>query len=150
MKWPNDLLCQGRKLAGILIEMASEGQQVKHLVVGIGVNVNQRSFDDPLRAIATSLSLQRGRAVGRAQVLVQLLWQLEQQIERLIAGDTAQLLREWEGLAPWIGQKVAVRGIDESVEGTARGVSPSGALLLLDDDTGQVKEVMAGDLHLGC
>lgn len=146
LKWPNDVLCAGRKLSGILVEMATEEARVAHVVVGIGLNVNQQSFPGELSGIATSLRAAAAREFPRAEVLATVLLALERSIERIYQGDRAALLAEWEERACHLGREIEVRGRDGSVRGVALGISPSGALIVRDA-AGRRQEVLAGDVQ---
>lgn len=143
LKWPNDVLHSGRKLAGILVEAASQGPQLKYIVLGLGVNVNQTEFPAPLADTATSLQLTTGQPLDRGEVLAALLGRLEVWIDRLQHQADAVIPR-WESFAPWLGQRVNVTNGGTTVTGTALSLSPGGALRLRDDD-GAVHEILAGD-----
>jgi BirA family biotin operon repressor/biotin-[acetyl-CoA-carboxylase] ligase len=147
LKWPNDLLIAGKKLSGVLLEMSTEVDRVSSLVVGIGININQGHFPEPLDQTATSLRLQLGRAVDRQAILIAALESLERHIDRLYRGEQAALLREWEMHADWIGREVAVGCGEGPVHGVALGVDEDGALLLRGAD-GATQRLVAGDLYL--
>ena len=83
IRWPNDLLLSGRKMGGILTELNAEVTRVRHAVIGIGLNVHQPSFPPELTLLATSLKLETGREWSRQDLLVALLHQLHNEIERL-------------------------------------------------------------------
>lgn len=148
VKWPNDLLWEGRKLCGVLSEMATEGGRIQHLVVGIGLNVNQWDFDPWIDRVATSMRRICGMTLSRSAVLVELLGQIEAYLELLLLGKTEQVLDEWRGLASWVGGPVSVRSGNREIKGRAVGLTPHGALRVLDDN-GREHEVVAGDIALG-
>lgn len=147
VKWPNDLLCDGRKLCGILVEMAAELDRVIHVVVGVGINVNQRRFPGELEPIATSLARELGRTVSRPAVLAAVLAGLESWLDALLAGATERVLDEWTQLADWLGQRVTVLSANQQLRGIALGIDRDGALRLRDD-RGEEHRVLAGDVHL--
>lgn len=126
LKWPNDLLLGGRKFCGILTEMNSEATQVRHLVVGIGINVNQAKFPAELREIATSLRIETGTEWSRVELCGALLKSLDREY-RALANDpqTRQsILRRFEASSTSVrGQKISVEensdlnGITEGLDG---------------------------------
>lgn len=145
LKWPNDVLCSGRKVAGILVEAAAQRQQIKHVVLGIGVNVNQVDFPTELAARATSLSLASGKQwLDRAEVLALLLGRLEHWIDRLAHDAGHGVIERWSSFAPWLGSELRVTHGDSSITGTAIAVEPSGALRLRDEH-GHEQLVHCGD-----
>ena len=79
LKWPNDLLLSGKKFCGILTEMNAEATRVRHLVVGIGINVNQVKFPAELREIATSLRIETGTEWSRVELCAALLKSLDRE-----------------------------------------------------------------------
>jgi BirA family biotin operon repressor/biotin-[acetyl-CoA-carboxylase] ligase len=128
LKWPNDLLLSGRKFCGILTEMNAEATQVRHLVVGIGINVNQSKFPADLRELATSLRIDTGTEWSRVELCGALLKSLDREY-RALANDTGarkSILQRFEQNSSSVrGRKVRVEengGIDGITEGLdARG-----------------------------
>ncbi|PID38721.1 MAG: biotin--[acetyl-CoA-carboxylase] ligase [Proteobacteria bacterium] len=149
VKWPNDLLgTGGRKLCGILAEMSAELDRLHHIIIGVGVNVNQTRFGRGITA--TSLAREIRQPVSRAKVLVRVLAALEEWLDLLLEGGDEgrdRLLDEWLLLAePWLGQPVVVRGANDELTGVAAGIDTSGALLVEAD--GETHRVLAGDVTL--
>jgi BirA family biotin operon repressor/biotin-[acetyl-CoA-carboxylase] ligase len=97
LKWPNDLLLDGKKAAGILSESACQGGRLEHVIVGIGVNLNVAEFPPELAEIATSLGRVRGAAVDRAEFVARLCERLELWHDRFVAGD--DVIGAWKGFA---------------------------------------------------
>ena len=150
VKWPNDLLSRDRrKLCGILAEMSAELDRLHHIILGVGLNVNQRSFPRELSQ-ATSLRREVGRDVSRTDVLVALLASLELWLGELLEGGDEgrdRLLDEWLQLAdPWLGEAVEVQTGEGPLVGTAVGIDTSGALLL--EVEGETHRLLAGDVTL--
>src|SRR5687767_14804542 len=145
LKWPNDLLLdtpQGaRKAAGVLTEMASERDRIRHLVVGVGINVNGIAFPPELAGRATSLRLATGRVWDRGRLLLDLIDALEPAYDRFLTEGPADALARWRAHAP-LGHRVRV----DTVEGTALDVDPGGALLVRDD-TGRTHRIVSGELR---
>lgn len=138
IKWPNDVMFDGRKLGGILVEMRSAGGRPQELVVGIGLNVNHRAVDFPpeLRGTASSLHLAAGRGMLELEpVAAGLLTRLGRVAARLARGEWDGVVEEWEGLAPAArGCRVRVStgpgegAAREAFEGITRGLDVDGAL----------------------
>jgi BirA family biotin operon repressor/biotin-[acetyl-CoA-carboxylase] ligase len=143
VKWPNDLLYNRRKLAGILLETPGAS---RHVILGVGINVNVTVFPDELSG-STSLHLERGSAARRAAVLASVLNSLEDWIDRLVADGSQSIIEAWLGLADWIGQPIVVRQPEGDLSGVALGLAPSGALRLRTDD-GEEREIVAGTVEL--
>jgi BirA family biotin operon repressor/biotin-[acetyl-CoA-carboxylase] ligase len=146
LKWPNDLLASGRKLAGILTEAASQRDRVEHVIVGIGVNLNNAAFPDELSSIATSLRQERGgRAVDRAAFAAVLCERLELHVERFVESGAAAVAAAWRRHAAFFGARVRVTTGLAPVVGRAEGIDDDGALLLRLDD-GRLLRLHAGEL----
>lgn len=146
IKWPNDLLAGGRKLCGILAETA-EGARGRAVVLGVGVNLNERAFPEEMRDAATSVEGQTGRAPDAEDLLAALLRALALRYEALHApGGTDATLREWEAHSTYArDRRVRVRLDGETFQGTTRGLAPDGSLRV-ETDAGQLRTVSAGDV----
>lgn len=142
LKWPNDVLVNGRKLAGILTEMSTRGQRVQHIITGIGVNLGSRSFPPELGERATSLAL-LGVSIDRERFLAELLVSLEHWFERFFAGGVAALADAWLARADRSRVRAASGG--QAVEGAILGLDPDGCLLI-QDDAGARHRILAGDV----
>ncbi|MFB6308497.1 MAG: biotin--[acetyl-CoA-carboxylase] ligase [Haloarculaceae archaeon] len=138
IKWPNDVLVDERKLAGILTEMEGEADRVAWLVVGVGVNANVAADALPADVGATSLLLERGDPVDRRAFTQRLLEAFDELRE-----DHDRIVEEWREYAATLGQRVRVETPGGTVEGEAVDVTATGALVV---DTGSERvEVTAGD-----
>jgi BirA family transcriptional regulator, biotin operon repressor / biotin---[acetyl-CoA-carboxylase] ligase len=151
LKWPNDVLAGGgRKLAGILTEMASQRDRVEHVVVGIGVNVNVAAFPDELAATATSLRLARaGREVDAAAFAATLCARLERWIDEFVARGAAPVVEAWRAYASFLGREIRVSTSGAPLTGRAEDIAPDGALLLRAAD-GRLLRIHAGEILDGC
>ena len=135
LRWPNDLLLGPRKTGGILVEAQSESQTVAFAVVGIGINVHQRSFDASLATPATSLDLECGHVFGqrisRQALLVGLLKSLEREVSGLLDPGLRKLIpARVEGASSWVrGRRVEVHG-PQACTGATEGLDEHGFLLL--------------------
>lgn len=139
VKWPNDILVGGRKLAGMLAEMEAEADRVTFLNIGFGINVNNDPHPEEQRA--TSLKKLLKRPVSRAELLTTFLDDFS---KRLDAGPLEGVIDEWKTVAMTIGRPVRIATTRETTEGIAEDVDPSGALLVRRAD-GSLKRVISGD-----
>ena len=132
IKWPNDLLVGGRKIAGILTELAAEPDQVQWVVVGVGVNVNARSEDFPpeLRGQATSVLLERGQPAPRALFLAACLTLLEEWYDRHAEEGFEPIRQAWKARSVTLGREVLVQLDGREVVGRAEDLDAAGALLV--------------------
>jgi BirA family biotin operon repressor/biotin-[acetyl-CoA-carboxylase] ligase len=144
IKWPNDLVVKGRKLAGLLIETEAEGSRLAWAVAGIGINVRHRAedFSEEVRPLATSLFLATGRLYRRADVLVALLHALGRRLEQ----PFAEVREAWAASSLTLGQQVVLTTLRGRREGQAVGLDESGALLLRTG-AGEIETVTAGDMR---
>jgi len=131
LKWPNDLLIDGKKVCGILTEMNSEATQVRHIVVGIGINVNQPSFPPELQA--ASLRMVTGSEWSRVEVAAALLKSLDREYRGLLENRDAMqsIMRRFEQGSSWAyGRKVRIEESYSALEGTTAGLDARGFLQL--------------------
>jgi BirA family biotin operon repressor/biotin-[acetyl-CoA-carboxylase] ligase len=146
LKWPNDLLINGKKVGGILTEMYAEPNQIRFVVVGIGLNVNQEKFPGDLSVIATSLRAESGRSQSRLELLVRLLREFETDYNRFLAEGPASVIERFSEVSSYArGKRVRVTNGKDSFTGITAGLAPEG-LLLVKRDTGQQVTVIAGDV----
>src|SRR5437016_11079098 len=138
LKWPNDLMLAGKKLGGILTEMHAEPSQVRFVIVGIGLNVNQEKFPAELSAIGTSLRVQTGRLQSRMELLVRLLREFENDYNRFLREGAANVTERFESLSSYArGKRVTVSSGSENYYGVTAGLSPEG-LLRVEREGGKV------------
>jgi BirA family transcriptional regulator, biotin operon repressor / biotin---[acetyl-CoA-carboxylase] ligase len=129
LKWPNDVLIEGKKVCGILTEMNAEATRVRFIVVGIGINVNQTSFPEDLAAI--SLRQATGRDWSRVELVAALLKSLDREYSEIVASPSAQqsILRRFAQNSSWArGKRVSVTENGSSTEGTTEGLDDRGFL----------------------
>lgn len=129
LKWPNDILIDGKKVCGILTEMNAEATRVRYVVVGIGINVNQSSFPKELQA--TSLRMVTGSEWSRVEVAAALLKSLDREYRQLIGNPDAleSILRRFAEGSSWVyGKKVRIEENGSAFEGTTAGLDPRGFL----------------------
>jgi BirA family biotin operon repressor/biotin-[acetyl-CoA-carboxylase] ligase len=149
IKWPNDVLIGGRKIAGILAELSAELHLVRHVVLGIGVNVNLDGSDFPLelRPHATALSLECGHQLDRGALAAGVLRELDYDYDRLIRGEFEALADEWEAQCTTLGREVTIRAGTRSWRGRAESLDATGALLLRTHH-GHLERISGGDVML--
>jgi BirA family transcriptional regulator, biotin operon repressor / biotin---[acetyl-CoA-carboxylase] ligase len=131
LKWPNDVLISGKKVCGILTEMTAEATRVRHIVVGMGVNVNQPSFPEELLAEATSLRLSTGSEWSRVELTAALLKSLDREYRLLLEQKDARrsILERFAQQSSWArGKRVRVEENGSSLEGTTEGLDDRGFL----------------------
>jgi BirA family transcriptional regulator, biotin operon repressor / biotin---[acetyl-CoA-carboxylase] ligase len=146
LKWPNDLMLNGKKLGGILTEMHAEPNLVRFVIVGIGINVNQEKFPAELSATATSIRKESGRMSYRLELLARLLTQFESDYNRFLHEGPGFVVDRFESVSSFAkGRRVRVDTGAETYEGTTAGLSPEGLLLVARDNGARVT-VIAGDV----
>ena len=149
IKWPNDVLVDGKKVAGILTEMSAEPERVRHIVVGIGINVNMpaQAFPRDIRDASTSVMAILGRKVNRAEMLRHILAEFEGCYEALKSTDRRSILERWRGLSCTLGRTVKVSTFAGSMTGTAVDIDEDGRLIVESED-GVRRTVTAGDVSV--
>jgi BirA family transcriptional regulator, biotin operon repressor / biotin---[acetyl-CoA-carboxylase] ligase len=146
LKWPNDLLIGGKKTGGILTEMHAEPSQVRFVIVGIGLNVNQEKFPGELANIATSLRMESGKRQSRMELLVRLLREFESDYNRFLREGVSGVVERFETVSSYArGKRVRVSNGSESYVGTTAGLGPEG-LLQVEREDGRLMTVIAGDV----
>jgi BirA family biotin operon repressor/biotin-[acetyl-CoA-carboxylase] ligase len=149
IKWPNDILIGGKKVAGILTEMSAELDRVRHVIPGIGIDVNQdiSEFPPELRKIATSLKIESGESVSRAALAVEILRELDEDYARVCAGKFSGIADEWVEHCSTIGKDVTVLIGDRKIRGCAESLDDDGALILRTEH-GRLQRITGGDVTI--
>lgn len=148
IKWPNDILINGKKVVGILTEMDCEISQVNFVVLGIGINVNTKTFPAELDGIATSLFLESGKTFSRRYLVQAIMKKLENYYDIFLqAGSFAPLLGEYRKRCITMGKEVCVTG-KESFTATAMDVTPEGELVVKRLDNGKEEVVFSGEVSI--
>lgn len=146
IKWPNDALVNGRKVCGVLAEAMSAGSESLRLVLGVGVNLNHRSFPPELSETATSLAVETGERVAVEEFRDRLLEKIAQWYEVWRRGASASITDRWSRLSTYArGQRVVVTLEDEKLTGVTDGLTETGALRLVVDG-GAVRTILAGEV----
>ncbi|MFC1963766.1 biotin--[acetyl-CoA-carboxylase] ligase [Chloroflexota bacterium] len=146
LKWPNDVLANGKKVCGILLESNIFEGKVSYAIIGIGLNVNVEisSFSE-IPDTATSLSAEMGREMSRIDIIMSLLEHFERLYLKLPDGD--DIFQEWQRRLTTLGQKVKVTSGGSTLTGIAESVARDGSLLLRQAD-GSTTRIVAGDVTL--
>lgn len=147
IKWPNDLLISGRKVAGILTELGADMDRIHYLVIGIGINVNIRREDLPpeLNYPTTALQSELKRPVSRRRILQLCLEELESAYQGWIKNGFSPLRQQWKELSHTLGERVKVNLGEKVVEGLAEDLAEDGSLLLRQPD-GSLCRLVAGEV----
>ena len=150
LKWPNDVMIHQRKVAGLLLESAVQGEQLKHVIMGIGLNVNLRCehLPDSVRNSATSLFDELGQESNRVELLQSLLKNLEDAYDVFQAGSHNKVLETYRSLSETLGETVTVLGPNQEWTGKAIGITTTGELILKEQN--QTEHVIQSDdiIHL--
>ena len=149
IKWPNDLLMNGRKVSGILTEMQAEADGIHSVIIGIGINVNQQQSEFPveLQTIATSLAIETGTRHSREACMAAILAQFESLYSRYCESGFSEIKHLWEKHAISIGKVVTAVTARERITGTALGITDEG-VLLVKDESGSVHRIFSADIEI--
>lgn len=148
IKWPNDLLLNGKKICGILTELNAESDCINYLIIGIGINVNTPAFPEELNSIATSLAMEKKESVQRVALIQNLLERLEELYFLYLEEGFAPIKSRWESYAISIGKRVTIRQLSGSMTGLALGIDDTGVLLVQKDDGG-LEKIYSADIEIG-
>lgn len=151
IKWPNDVLIQGRKLCGVLCEMSVDMEGIQYAILGIGMNVNTpaENFPKELREIACSLFSVMGKTWRRSELLISILKEIDHQLSLVWKGEVDTILENWREGAHTLGKQIRVEMPNGSLlEGIAEDVNSQGALLVRDA-SGTLHTLHSGEVSLG-
>ena len=149
IKWPNDVLLKGRKVAGILAEMDAEQERIHVLILGIGVNLNMTRDMFPENPVypPTSVALELGRSVSRVEFARHLLLCLDERYETLLKGGAEVLRRDWMRHCAHPSDHVVVHTPTGDMQGRFAGLAHDGAMLLhVGGRTAESVRIHAGDV----
>lgn len=148
IKWPNDIVVNGKKICGILTEMSIEHDYVKYIVIGVGINVNMGELPEEIRESATSLFLESGREITRAELLQEVLQNFENNYNKFAQTyDLTGIINEYNEFLVNRGKEVRVLDPKGEFEGVAIGVNTVGELQVQTKD-GKVTNVYAGEVSV--
>ena len=131
IKWPNDIVVNGKKVCGILTEMSAEENQIHYVIVGIGINVNNEQFPEEIRKIATSLRIETKTKLKRTPFVVKILEKLEQYYELFLQTDDLEFcLQQYNEMLINRDKQVKIVDVNETFTGIAKGINAKGELLV--------------------
>ncbi|VAW89420.1 Biotin--protein ligase [hydrothermal vent metagenome] len=149
LKWPNDLLCDGRKVAGILLEMSGDPNGAGYVVIGIGINVDMKGVSETgliTQPWADLVTLNDGSPLSRNGLAILLLQSINSILLKYQQSGLSQLIQRWNALDVMFGREVVLLGANEPLCGIAQGIDDSGALLLLNND--KICRIHSGEVSL--
>lgn len=148
IKWPNDIIINGKKLVGILTEMSSQIDYINYVAVGVGINVNLTEFPPQISRTATSLQLECGHAVKRAPVIASVMEHLEEDYEIFLrTQDLSGLMETYSSMLVNRGRDVLITGARETYRGYAEGITRTGELIVRRED-GTAENICAGEVSV--
>jgi BirA family transcriptional regulator, biotin operon repressor / biotin---[acetyl-CoA-carboxylase] ligase len=145
-KWPNDLMLNGKKLCGILLENSVQKDSIAYSVIGVGLNVNQEQFDAELESVATSLSRETGKPLDRKKVFQYALREMDNLYGDIQCGKFETILSSWNERCSMFGRPVSVTQAGTTISGKAVGLSADGGLVVETQEN--TVTLYAGDVHL--
>lgn len=149
IKWPNDILINGKKAVGILTELQADPDKIHAVIIGIGINVNQQHehLAEDIRNIATSLLIETGREQKRAELMQAIFLQLEKLYKQYIADGFEIIKLLWESYAVSIGREITARTMTNAITGIAKGITEDG-VLMLEDREGVIHYIHSADIEI--
>ena len=148
IKWPNDIVVNKKKVCGMLTELSAEMTRINYVVIGIGINANNKEFPDEIKETATSLFIESGKHIKRAAVIEAVGRYFEQYYDEFIkAGDLSLIMDEYTSMLVNAGNQVRIISNDSEEIYTALGINPQGELVVKDAD-GNVKDIRSGEVSV--
>jgi BirA family biotin operon repressor/biotin-[acetyl-CoA-carboxylase] ligase len=146
IKWPNDVFIGNKKVAGLLLELSAEADQVHHALLSIGIDVNVpiSNFSPELQDRITSISAEMGHEVDRASLLARILKEFESRFLLVESGEYDTIIQEWKSISCTLENRVQIRTLKNSFEGDAVDIDEFGALIIRKEN-GKLERVIAGD-----
>lgn len=147
IKWPNDILIEGKKVCGILTEMSAEVDAVNFVVIGIGINVNNDFFPEEIRNKAISLKMAGGEKVNRTDVIAGFLERLEYHYNVSMSQGFEPVFEKWRKLCLNLGKPVEIVAGSRVITGIALNIDEQGALMIKKNNGG-IERVLSGEVSL--
>lgn len=149
IKWPNDVVVNGKKICGILTEMTMQAEYIDSVIVGVGINANMQEFSPELTDKATSLRNELGHPVKRAEIVVKILELFEEKYQIFLkTQDLTGLMEEYHSFLLNKDKEVRVLQPGDEHAGVARGINAMGDLIVERSDNGQTEKVFAGEVSI--
>jgi len=148
IKWPNDLLINGKKISGILVESVGEDERVRYMVIGVGIdcNLDHDDYSAELAGKATSLFLETGEPVDRSSLIAAFVAEFDELYRLYMENGFAPIRTLWESLSVTLGQRISLIIGDRQITGIAEGMDEIGALLIRKDN-GEIERVYSGEMQ---
>ena len=148
IKWPNDLMVDGRKIGGILTEMSAGPDQIHYLLIGIGINANLKKEDLPkeFRKQATSLQEILGKEISRIQFVQVLLENFEKYYDQLDKKQFEPILNDWKRNSETLQRKITIESAGQTITGEAIDITPEGALVVREQN-GKIDHIISGTVY---
>ena len=148
IKWPNDVIINGKKVVGILTEMSSQIDYINHVTVGVGINVNMTDFPEEIAQTATSLRIECGHTVKRAPLIAAVMERLEKNYETFLeTEDLSGLLDRYSALLVNRDRDVQIIGAKETYRAHAIGINNTGELIVRREN-GDIEKINAGEVSV--
>ncbi len=147
IKWPNDILTDGKKIAGILAEISMETDMVDYIILGLGMNINTppESFAPELKEIASSLLIAAGQPFSRLRLIRSFLLQMETYYNMFTEQGFSSILERWKALSNTVGREISVDVIGKTHRGLVKDIDHDGRLIL-EDPSGKSHHLISGDV----
>ena len=147
IKWPNDVLINGKKCTGILTELQAESDQVRYLIIGVGINVNQvkEDFPEELRHLATSLKMISEQEFSRSRLVQEILKRFERLYDLYLNQGFKPIKLLWESYSNTLGATINAKTMHGTIQGKAMGLTDEG-VLILEDFNGNQHKIYSADI----
>ncbi|WP_268235137.1 biotin--[acetyl-CoA-carboxylase] ligase [Priestia taiwanensis] len=149
IKWPNDILMNGKKVVGILTELQAEADQINSVIIGMGINVNsvEEDFPEQVKDIATSLRIESGEKINRATLIQRIFFHMEKLYKQYLEHGFKPIKLLWESFALSVGKEITARTLSSTLKGKVLGITDEG-VLQLEDNYGNVHLVYSADIEV--
>lgn len=148
IKWPNDIILNNKKISGILIELSAEIEKVNYIIVGVGINVNNKSIDENIKDKATSIFLETKNMFSRVQIIQSFLFEFEKMYTQYIKNSNFnEFLDEYKELCINLGKEVKIFSKDKEDFGKIVGITEYGQLIFLNNKNEEIK-IISGEVSI--
>ncbi|MGG5253818.1 biotin--[acetyl-CoA-carboxylase] ligase [Neobacillus sp. SM06] len=149
IKWPNDILVNGKKVTGILTELQAEADRIHSIIIGIGINVNQQITDFPidLQNTASSLAIETGKKISRSDLIRSIFSHFEKMYELYLAEGFYPVKLLWESYVRSIGREITAHTLTATIKGKALGITDDG-VLQVEDENGKIHSIYSADIEI--